>query len=479
MVIGSTRVFVNLTKYNRDDKERDKTTAKEHAVNKIHNTFQGQLSYAQVVQQNRRRQINAGGKKEQIQKVDPDWKGMRVRLDPAEWEWLNGCFVGKVRDMEMVYNLQIVMHSEGFTTIKIVPMGGDLVLLKAMEGEDFMELLKESGEAFSNWFEYIKPWGEEDVAGYRFTWLNCAGIPLHAWNDTFFTSLVSFFGTFVKSDSVTKERARLDVARILVKTSAQEFINKVQRIMINDKICSIRIMEERLVQNVRFEKQTEEVNDNEDDQENSYYDDDLSSKDTVMQRYKSLQAELCNEWVPDSVEGESTPKVEDNGEEEEDKESKKKIQAIINSINHLGEEEHVGKENSRGEQCKTIGCTEGINVEAAVHNSNGAKDDAGFENNAEKETVGPIGPGATQTHSIGIGIESSAIGPLGDQMQDCQPKELDHNEVDSGKALENNEEEISEYSHLISDSDNQNSEEERSFETHIQSSYSNFGSNEK
>ncbi|KAK7255420.1 hypothetical protein RIF29_28829 [Crotalaria pallida] len=234
--------------------------------NNGYNNSRGPLSYAQVVQQKRRVRFNEGVRVDQTKKVDPDWKGMRVTIDPVEWEWLNGCYVGKVRDVEIIENLQTLIHSDGITTVTVTPMGSDLVLLKALEGEDLMELVKEFEETFSNWFEYIKPWGEEDIAGYKFTGLSCAGISLHAWNDIFFSTLVSSFEIFVKADKVTKDRTRLDVARILVKTSSQEFINKVQRIMINDKIFGIRMMEERLVQTVDDEKQETMMNNMGEDQ---------------------------------------------------------------------------------------------------------------------------------------------------------------------------------------------------------------------
>ncbi|KAK7243567.1 hypothetical protein RIF29_38370 [Crotalaria pallida] len=112
MTIGSTRVFVNVTKYSREDREDSRVMKREPGIKKSSYNTRVVLSYAQAVGQKRIIQRNEGGGKEQIAKDDPDWKGMRVRLNPSEWEWLNGCYVGKIRDEEMAEIIQASMREE-------------------------------------------------------------------------------------------------------------------------------------------------------------------------------------------------------------------------------------------------------------------------------------------------------------------------------------------------------------------------------
>ncbi|KAK7243673.1 hypothetical protein RIF29_38482 [Crotalaria pallida] len=259
----------------------------------------GRLTYAQVVGQNSTQQKPDKRRQECSIEIDPDWKGMTVRIDPKEWEWLKGSFVGKVREIGMIEDIKEALEAEGFTTINPLPMGGDLVLLKPVEGEDFKEILKDSEELLSNWFVYVKPWDEEDIAGYRISWLRCAGIPLHAWNDTFFKTLVSKFGTFLKADTETRERTKLDVARIQVKTSTQGFINIVQRIMINGRIFGVRIMEECLVQDNTKKQSVDEV-DKKSNQDTSCF--DSFSDDSLEDKHKGVLTDFSDEWVPDSME---------------------------------------------------------------------------------------------------------------------------------------------------------------------------------
>ncbi|KAK7275434.1 hypothetical protein RIF29_16551 [Crotalaria pallida] len=311
-----------------------------------------------ALRQNTNPQRPARGGEDRGKEEDPDWKGMTVRIEEKEWGWLKGAHVGKLRELEMVEGIHDAMQEEGITTIKTLHMGGDLMLLMPLEGEEIMEILKDTEEFFSNWFVYIKPWEENDIAGYHITWLNCGGIPLQAWNESFFKVLTSKFGSFIKTDNETRDRSKIDIARIQIKTLAQGYINTVMRIMINE--------------------------------------------DSLKNCYKDIEDDFSIEWVPDSLEDQGSPNGVGRGQEEEDEQTERILQ-LINAVNHGGESFHIENINKCGEVC-SFNCSKENNEPpklATEPNSNGKvvlNYGSGCENGNRKsgpniETEGVLGAG--------------------------------------------------------------------------------------
>lgn len=100
-----------------------------------------------------------------------------------------------------------------------------MILIKPREGEDFLEFVKDYEDLVETWFYDIKPWSPGQVATERETWIRCQGVLLHAWTWKFFEMIVTSFGRFVSLDSNTMNMKRLDMARVLVRTTSWEAIN--------------------------------------------------------------------------------------------------------------------------------------------------------------------------------------------------------------------------------------------------------------
>lgn len=58
-------------------------------------------------------------------------------------------------------------------SIRITPMGSDLVLVKVEEGEVFAELVSNAKDLFETWFSNLRPWTPEEVAKERYAWIRC------------------------------------------------------------------------------------------------------------------------------------------------------------------------------------------------------------------------------------------------------------------------------------------------------------------
>lgn len=78
----------------------------------------------------------------------------------------------------------------------------------------------------------------------RGAWLRVYGIPIHAWNESFFKLCILECGSYLRSDNCSMTRQRLDYARVLVSTTLFEVINVSEQISIEGVLVEIKIIEE-------------------------------------------------------------------------------------------------------------------------------------------------------------------------------------------------------------------------------------------
>ncbi|KAK7255419.1 hypothetical protein RIF29_28828 [Crotalaria pallida] len=175
-----------------------------------------------------------------------------------------------------------------------------------------------------------------------------------------------------------------------------------------------------------------------------------------MQKYKHIQ----DEWVPDSVEDEQSPKVDEDGEEGEVKEAEKKIPNLINAINHFSEEENVGIVNFSGEQCKINGGSGENNVGTAAESPRDANRDTSFQHEVEN-----IGLEDENFVYETIENESFSIGPKETQVQIEKPVTLDLVGEDFDKPLGSGHNEFFDAPHTDTNSEEDSIEDERDANT--------------
>ncbi|KAK7410540.1 hypothetical protein VNO78_01390 [Psophocarpus tetragonolobus] len=84
---------------------------------------------------------------------------------------VEGCCIGWVTSPEIVYSLKERLCGKGITSIKVIPMGGDTVLLKPFQREDVGDLINETTSLMSNYFVQLSRWVPTTVAMERFAWV--------------------------------------------------------------------------------------------------------------------------------------------------------------------------------------------------------------------------------------------------------------------------------------------------------------------
>ncbi|MCI09225.1 sulfate transporter, partial [Trifolium medium] len=75
-------------------------------------------------------------------------------------------------------------------------------------------------------------------------WVRLYGVPLHAWNENFFKLCVFDCGRFLRADSCTVEKERLDYARILLATDILEVVRRKELLLVEGELAEITIVEE-------------------------------------------------------------------------------------------------------------------------------------------------------------------------------------------------------------------------------------------
>ncbi|GLT31636.1 hypothetical protein SLA2020_063590 [Shorea laevis] len=171
-------------------------------------------------------------------------KVIELKETNNEEEKLMKCAVGVVLSPFIIPNLSEIFFNEGFPSIKIIPMGGNLVLIDDEDPECIKELVDGKLQWVTTYFDRIKYWSPSDIAEERFVWVRVQGLPLHAWSDGSLTTIGNHVGKLVKIDEYTISKECLDAARILVSTKSKTVINEEFILKVKNERFFIVIVEE-------------------------------------------------------------------------------------------------------------------------------------------------------------------------------------------------------------------------------------------
>ncbi|GKV25988.1 hypothetical protein SLEP1_g35355 [Rubroshorea leprosula] len=169
---------------------------------------------------------------------------LEFMVKEEDLSWLEGCYVGVARSVEIIPTLQEKFFMEGYFSCKVRAMGGRLVLLEGGDKEEIKDLVEQASQWLGQWFSEVKPWKSSMVSRERFVWLRCQGVLTHAWRPDFFASIGVVWGKFITLDDSTSLKKRLDIGRLLISTTAMEFISKVLNVKVNGEPFIIKVMEE-------------------------------------------------------------------------------------------------------------------------------------------------------------------------------------------------------------------------------------------
>ncbi|PNX58851.1 hypothetical protein L195_g051122, partial [Trifolium pratense] len=70
------------------------------------------------------------------------------------------------------------------------------------------------------------------------------GVPIHAWNDNFFSLLAKQYGIYLNADDTTSKKLSMDVARILIRTPGLKAVDDFISVKVDDELFQIRLIED-------------------------------------------------------------------------------------------------------------------------------------------------------------------------------------------------------------------------------------------
>ncbi|KAK2449805.1 zinc finger CCCH domain-containing protein [Trifolium repens] len=156
---------------------------------------------------------------------------------------LKGSFVGFLNDPKEPLDIQRSFVMDGYLHIKVMPLGHKMVLLSSSVDGEVKDIVRVVGW-WCTCFEKFEEWSPECTSSRRDTWLNCYGVPLHAWGEALFRSLGFKFGSYVETDENTKKMLRGDVAKIRITTDSPSLIDSSISVMVLEKKFVIRVLED-------------------------------------------------------------------------------------------------------------------------------------------------------------------------------------------------------------------------------------------
>ncbi|MCI30698.1 sulfate transporter, partial [Trifolium medium] len=152
--------------------------------------------------------------------------------------------VATVVNGEAVPVVQSRITDAGFHDVILIPMGADKVFVRSATGDVILAIFNNAIEffqlVFSNWMRW-----DNNVQPYRRgAWVCLYGIPLQAWNVNFFKLCVFDCGRFLRADSCSVDKDRLDFARVLIATTDLDIVNRVEMVLVDGTLVEAKIVEE-------------------------------------------------------------------------------------------------------------------------------------------------------------------------------------------------------------------------------------------
>jgi hypothetical protein len=81
--------------------------------------------------------------------------------------------------------------------LDIIPLGADKVYIRCVSNANVMQVIDNARDFFNLFFSQIVRWNKDIVKFERGAWVRIYGIPVHAWNSSFFKLPVIDCGRFL------------------------------------------------------------------------------------------------------------------------------------------------------------------------------------------------------------------------------------------------------------------------------------------
>ncbi|GKU96316.1 hypothetical protein SLEP1_g9566 [Rubroshorea leprosula] len=129
--------FVRFLEVKDEGELREKAQSKQLTPNMLR-------SYADVLKGTRRKVLPAKPHRSTWQQrtAEKQWTGLEFTVNKEDTAWLDGCYVGTTRSIELIPTMQEKLYMEGYFACTVKPMGGRLMLLSSEDKEELKDLVE-------------------------------------------------------------------------------------------------------------------------------------------------------------------------------------------------------------------------------------------------------------------------------------------------------------------------------------------------
>ncbi|GJQ94521.1 hypothetical protein Tco_0005660 [Tanacetum coccineum] len=132
--------------------------------------------------------------------------------------------MGKMKDINALSNLFIILANEGFENVKLFYLGGQWVLLELDSVTSKEKITNHVG--VGSWFEVLKPACNSFMCEERLVWVAIEGLPVKALTRNTYAKIVASWGELV--DINESDNCSLSCIRVCVRTNRVKIIIKGQ-----------------------------------------------------------------------------------------------------------------------------------------------------------------------------------------------------------------------------------------------------------
>jgi hypothetical protein len=133
------------------------------------------------------------------------------RSREEDLKWARRGMVGTVINGESIPLIQKRVEDGGFQDLDIIPLGADKVFIHSLSESNVADIVGNPKPFFDLIFSQLVSWKTDVLPFQRGAWLRVYGIPLHAWNESFFKLCVVECGRYLRSDNASLARERFNI----------------------------------------------------------------------------------------------------------------------------------------------------------------------------------------------------------------------------------------------------------------------------
>ena len=169
-----------------------------------------------------------------------------ISIKPQEGRkyWCNGAWVGKLKKAMAVERMEDRIAWDFGYNICTKFLGDDMILLSGLSDEKAQQIINMETDSGNSLFYSLEKWQPGCRPNNRVVWFQVWGFPIEAWELEHIKTVVSTVGDVIEPDDDTKDRRRLDRARLLVRTPLSPAIQKEVNVRVGDINYKVWMVEE-------------------------------------------------------------------------------------------------------------------------------------------------------------------------------------------------------------------------------------------